>query len=456
MPKNIDGVSLPERRKSIRNIPIPEGRRRTDVPRPSMSEVRERRSDVSPRPALDGVQKVPMYKVPVMEVPETARAAQPPRPSKGFTSKRIWMTVLGAIVILLFAVLSIFSGATLSYAPRTAPLTFAGETFSAYKSAGNGLIYSVVKLSGDKGLEVPASGEADVSRKASGTIIVYNDASAEPQKLVENTRFESTDGKVYRIAQPITVPGKKSTGPGSLEVVVYADAPGSSYNIALTDFTLPGLKGTPRYQTLYARSKTPMAGGFIGKEKAVNAQDLAKARTTLQGTIKEELLGKAQAEVPSDFILFPSLSLVTYEDLPQTAATGGAMVNMRGHLFGIMFKRSDLALALSLGKVKVLATDPVDIESFEAVQIAFAGTPPVDLLDLNKIDFTARGTALLVWRTDEVALKSDMAGRHKDDLPQILNNYPTIKDATATLSPFWKKHFPAKTSDIVIKKLKTQ
>jgi hypothetical protein len=456
MPKNIDGVSLPERRKSIRNIPIPEGRRRSDVPRPSMSDVREMRSEMSVRPALDGVQKVPVYKVPMTDVPEPARAAQPPRPSKGFTSKRIWLTVLGAIVVLLFAILSIFSGATLAYSPKTAPLTFAGETYSAYKSAGNGFIYSVVKLSGDKGLEVPASGEADVSRKASGTVIVYNDASVEPQKLIENTRFESTDGKVYRIAQAITVPGKKSTGPGSLEVTVYADAPGSSYNIGLTDFTLPGLKGTPRYQTLYARSKTPMAGGFIGKEKAVNAQDLTKAKATLQETIKQELLTKAEAEVPPDFILFPTLSLVTYEDLPQTAATGGAMVNMRGQLFGIMFKRSDLASALSMGKVKLTPTDPVEIASFDSLQVAFAGTPPADLLDLNKIDFTVRGNALLVWRTDEVALKSDMAGRHKDDLPQILNNYPTIKDATATLSPFWKTHFPAKTSDIVIKKLKIQ
>ncbi len=451
MPKNIDGVSLPERRRSIRNIPIPEGRRRTDRVAMPAAPV-----------GMDGVRRPAPIVRPLADEPETREPVEyntplPPRPHTT-SRKTIWLSLGAALIILTFAILSLFKGATLAYTPKSLALAFTGQTYSAYKSGGTGLLYSVVKLSGDKGVAVPASGESDVSRKASGTIIVYNDASADPQKLVENTRFESADGKVYRIAQAITIPGKKGTTPGSIEAVVTADQPGQSYNIGLTDFTLPGLKGTPRAATIYARSKTPMTNGFIGKERTVNGADLTKAKGDLKQNIRQDLLVKAAAEVPADFILFPSLSTITYEDLAQTPAqtSGDAMVNMRGTLYGVMFKKTDLATALSLGQDGVSATDAVVIEGLDKLQVAFAGEVPTDVLGLNKIDFTVTGSALLVWQTDEVALKADLAGRGTSDLPQVLKNYPTVKTATATIRPFWKSTFPTKAAEITVKKTAIQ
>ena len=437
MPKQIADVVAPEKRRSIRNIPIPEGRRKSE------------------KVSLDAVKRS-TPKAPPMDLPPMPPPPLPPRlHSSGTSRKGRLFTIIIAILILGFGILSIFKGATLSYVPRSAALTFEGDTYSAYKS-GTGLLYSIVKLSGDKGLSVPATGEVQVSRKASGTIVVYNNASAETQRLIENTRFQSGDGKVYRIAKAISVPGKTSSGPGSLEVVVNADLPGESYNIGLSDFTLPGLKGTPRFETIYARSKTPMSGGFVGAEKSVSQEDLTKAKTDLKTALNQELLAKATAEVPADFILFPSLSSVTFEDLPQSVAEAGKVsVNMRGNLYGIMFKKTDLSTALSLGKAPRAPQDPVEIESLQALQVSFLGTPPTDLLDLNKIDFKVTGSGLLLWKTDEVALKSDLAGRSKKDLPQILNNYPTVKSASASVRPFWKTSFP-EVSQITVKELKVQ
>jgi len=336
-------------------------------------------------------------------------------------------------------------------------LAYSNEIFSAQKTGEGELLYSVVKLSGDKGKSVAASGEQDVSRKASGTIVVYNDTTIE-QKLIENTRFESAAGKVYRIKSAISIPAKKGTQPGSIEVMVYADAAGIEYNAALTDFTVPGLKGSPRYTTLYARSKSPMTGGFVGKERSISDNDLLKARSELRAVITEELLGKAQAEVPEDFILFPSLSSVTFEDMPQTAGSdsGSATINLRGHLYGVMFKRIELARALARNKAVLGANDAVDLNSFESLKLSFSGTPPIDLLPLNKINFKVEGSAKLIWRTDEVALESDLLGRKKSEVASILRNYPTISSADAVLRPFWKRSFPKEADKITIKKLKTQ
>ncbi len=435
MPKHIDNVIIPDRKRSIRNIPIPEDRRRP-----------ESHSD------LNGVKKAPPRATLGDSFPPPP---PPPRPPRSFPSRRAWFSAIIGVVVLGFALLSFFGGATLSYEPRSFLVEFEGETFSANKTGENSLLYSVVKLSGDKGVSVPASGEKPVSRKASGTIIVYNDVSSEPQRLIENTRFESTSGKVYRIAQAISIPGKKSSGPGSLEVTVYADAPGSEYNMDLTDFTLPGLRGTPRYETIYARSRTPMTGGFVGQEKSVSEEDLRGAETHLRSSLTTELLTRAQAEVPEDFVLIPSLSSVQLEPLPQSPSEegGNVTVNMRGNLYGVMFKRSELAAFLSLQKAPVAVGDPVAFESLEPLTFSMVGEAPVDLLSADKIDFSVTGSARLVWKTDEVALQTALAGQSQSELPQILQNFPTVEKAEAHIRPFWKSSFPEESGEIVVKLL---
>lgn len=442
MPKNIDDVILPERRKSIRNIPIPADRRKTE------------------RVSTDGVRKrAPKIVETVEEEPSNPLSRRvPPLPRRHRSGgRRVFVAIAGGLLIIILATLSVFDGATLAYTPKSSALTFTNEIFSAAKSGEGELLYSVVKLSGDKGKSVTASGEKDVSRKASGTIVVYNDTTS-AQTLIENTRFESATGKIYRIAKAISIPAKAGTQPGSLEVTVYADVAGESYNSAPTDFTIPGLKGTPRYTSMYARSKGAITGGFVGKEKSVSEADLLKARSELRASLSEELMSKAQAEVPEDFILFPMLSSVTFEDLPQTPSgtAGNVNVNLRGNLYGIMFKKTELARELAHNKAVLSTSDTVDLNSFDGLKLSFSGTPPTDLLLLNKINFKVEGSAVLLWRTDEVALKSDLLGRGKKEVTSILKNYPTVASADATVRPFWKRSFPKEADKVTIKKLKAE
>jgi hypothetical protein len=435
MPKNIDDVILPERRRSIRNIPIPEGRRKMDkavypdvVKRPTRAKLSVEEESV--------------------EIPEPKHEVHHRR-RKG-SRRNIWVAAGLASVILAFAALSFFNGATLAYTPKSAQASFNNDEYRATKTGEGKLLYSVVKLSGEKGMSVPASGQQQVSRKATGTIIVYNTGAA-AQPLVENTRFESPEGKIYRISKAINVPAK-----GSVEAQVTADAPGEGYNIALTDFSVPGLKGTAKFETVYARSKTAMAGGFVGMESAVTEENLSAAKSELKNALSQELIAKAQAEVPADFMLSSSLSSITFEDLPQSASSDNdsATVNLKGSLYGIMFKKSDLASALAEDKLGVSKSEPVDILSLDTLTLAFSGQAPTDILPLNEITFKVSGDATVVWRTDEVALKSDLVGRNKRDIPSILKNYPTIASANATLRPFWKSSFPDDSNKISIKKLK--
>jgi len=274
---------------------------------------------------------------------------------------------------------------------------------------------------------------------------------------VENTRFEAVDGKVYRIQEAISIPGKKTVGgvsqPGTIEVTVYADEAGESYNQGLTDFTVPGLKGTARYETIYARSKTPMSGGFVGMARMVSEENLAKTRMELQGLLETELVAEAQAQTPEDFVLIPSLAVFTYEDLPQTDSDSGTTVNVRGNLNAIMFKKNDLSKHLASKKITLSQDEVVGINALDALSFSFFGTPPSDLLVSSQLSFEVVGETDLVWKTDENALRADLLGKKKDEVQSVLNNYPSILKADATIRPFWKRSFPDNITDITIKLL---
>ena len=432
---------MPERKRSIRDIPIPESRRKNDKYAASF-------------PPKE-------YNSPIILRDNSGI----PREKKKFlisswrNRKNTWMVAGGALLVLVFATLSVFNGATLSYIPKSATLSFDNEVYTAQKTGNGGLPYSVVELFKDKGLEAPASKEEEVRRKASGVIIVYNNASTEVQRLIENTRFETPSGLVYRIPNAIVIPGKKTVAgkvqPGVLEVTVYADEVGEKYNIGLTDFTVPGLAGTARFSTIYARSKTEMTGGFVGQEKVVSSQDMAQVRAGLEISLRNELISEIEAQVPEDFVLFPSLSFITFEDLPQTDSLGkgSVMVNVRGRLSGVMFKKSDLSTRLAQNKITLAPSEAIDIITLDLLDFLFADISQEDLLSSDKISFSVTGQTTAVWRTDEIALRADLIGKHKRDLPSILNNYPTIISATATIKPFWKNSFSDNSAHISIKKL---
>lgn len=457
MPKNFDDIIIPERKKSIRNIPIPEGRRK----------ISDFSTQMNPQAPSSPVAPPPPPPPPPQQMREPQNYSYPPeakreefdfhkegRSLKKFSKKGIWFGVGASFVVLLFAILTIFDGTTVAYVPRSTSIALENSSYTAKKSGEGALLYSVIKFSSDKGKEVSASGETQVSRKASGTIVVYNNNTSS-QKLRATTRFQIADGKIFQVPNDITVPAKTATGPGSLEITVYAEKAGAEYNIPLSDFTLPGLKGSPLFSTVYARSKTEMSGGFVGVEKAVSAEDRTKAETELKTVLRDELISEAKAQVPEGFVLIPALSSVTFEELPQSASENknSTTINLRGNLNGVMFKETDLSGEIAREKASLAPTDLVDILELESLNFAFSGDAPKDLLLSDEIKFTVTGNATVVWRTDETALKTDLSGKNKKDIASVLRNYPTVASANVQMKPFWKTSFPEDSTKITMKKL---
>src|SRR3989344_2438537 len=129
-----------------------------------------------------------------------------------------------------------------------------------------------------------SSGQKEVARKARGEITVFNNFNSESQILFATTRFQSSAGLIFRTPRAITIPGAKLVSgklvPGSITLEVLADKPGQEYNINADKFTIPGFKGTPRFEGFYAESSQPTSGGIIGLSKIVTERDFNTAKET--------------------------------------------------------------------------------------------------------------------------------------------------------------------------------
>ncbi|PIU99311.1 hypothetical protein COS59_00465, partial [Candidatus Wolfebacteria bacterium CG03_land_8_20_14_0_80_36_15] len=115
-----------------------------------------------------------------------------------------------------------------------------------------------------------ATGKKNVERKARGEVTIYNTYSSDDQPLIANTRLLTPDGKVFRLEKLIVVPGAKiiegKIVSSSVKTSVVADKAGQEYNIGpVSHFTIPGFQGSEKYQSFYAKSDTPMTGGFVGE-----------------------------------------------------------------------------------------------------------------------------------------------------------------------------------------------
>jgi hypothetical protein len=228
---------------------------------------------------------------------------EPPRSKpKKARGSRIFLVLFILLVILGIGVwfVSRVSGAEVVVTPKQQTISVDGQ-FTA-QTSGDGLQFQTITIAKDGKLGVVSSGQQMANDKASGVIIIYN-TSKSSQKLIASTRFESSNGHIFRISQPITIPAASGPTPGSVEAAITADKAGPEYNVGLADFTIPGFKGDPKYNQFYGRSKTPIQGGFSGLKNTVADPDLKAARDKIHTELANNLVNEAKKDIPTGYVL---------------------------------------------------------------------------------------------------------------------------------------------------------
>ncbi len=463
MPKNILQDIVPPEKRSIRNIPVPN---RSHKSGQNFSDVRVKKSKgkisqtTDPTNGPTSEMKANKFEGDDVQIYQYKNEDSESKFSFfSFGSKKgILVSFFVAIFIIAIAISSLFSGATVTVFPKMATASVIPEkTFVAKRDPTSGeLGFEVMKITKSAGKLVAANGEEEVERKASGTIVIYNNFDSNNQRLIKNTRFESPDGLIYRVNESVVVPGKKTVNgevvPGSIEVVVYADEPGEKYNIEKVDFTIPGFKGDPRFNQIYARSKSDMTGGFVGVVKKVAEADASKARDELHMELEADLRKDAESQLPEDFIFFDDGIFFEFSSLPQSDESGSTVtLNEEGTLYGIMFNKNDFAKLISVEIAPDIAKNETFINDQSTFTFAIKDKKTINPVDPDSISFNLSGTITFVSEFNEDLFKSDLVNQPKKNLNYIVGVHPGIEEAKVKIRPFWKRTLPSKAEDITIK-----
>ena len=373
--------------------------------------------------------------------------------SKNGRKKAIWFIVALAVASLAIVIVSKFATATITIIKSGDEIPLALNINLAHNSSSTDSVdYDVMTLSLSH--DIPASsislatGTAALGAKATGSVTLYNSYSAAPQIFVKDTRLTGTNGKTYFLASKVTVPGQSTVKgvvtPGTIAAKVIAEKEGASYSIDSTNFTLPGLKSSPRYKSVYAKSKTSITGGTEAKSKVVvDKQTLQDINTSLYNDAIKQLT----AEKADGYILIDG---ATQDSLSVNSSSSASLT-----LSALLIKKSDLALfiqtAMNLDiKISPGNADHVIIDTSSLNINIPAGLDITKITDLNNFKISLNGTTTINSDFSDKKINDEIAGLDRGSAEKILIDKVGVTAVNLDIWPWWVSTVPSNPESIKI------
>jgi len=372
-----------------------------------------------------------------------------PKDKSWFKKWRVIGTVLFLAVFSVTAVTLITfrsSGVELILTPKSTMSAVNKSVVLSRAGSANVVEFSTLALPYPMSGSFASGEKKSTESKAQGTVVIFNKTSKDPQVLIASTRLESPEGKIYRIPSMVTIPGTKvengKTVPGSKEVDVVADKAGAEYNIGLTDFTIPGFKGSPKFETVFARSKTEMTGGYVGNSQIVtkNAVDIAVAELVVEANknLKNIILKK----LPEGSMFLPGseefavLGVETNPKMGAPIADGQKFeVKVNAEARGAIVKETDFAKTLLKSDIDpaALGGGEMRIKNINELEIKLSGYK----FDVASLRLDVKGNADVEAAVDIDEVKNKLMNNRIGNSGDILSLFPAVSRADLTYHPFW-------------------
>ena len=295
-----------------------------------------------------------------------------------------------------------------------------------------------------------ASGQNSVVTKATGTITIYN-TSLSAQRLVATTRFQTSDGVIFRIPATVTVPAATTSGiqniPGSVVSDVYADRPGAEFNIAPSRFTIPGFASTPKSDQFYAISSTSMTGGMVGPSKIVTEEDFSKAQEQLDDSVRSKIITSLKNQSGDLKILentFVTLNPPTTNAKANDPAADLEM-SVSGNAQTIGFREDDI---VSLVKDYLSKNGNFD---YLPGKMDFSYLSPTMNVTAKTLSFTVRVSGKAIYKIDSGKIVNDIAGMNTTAVRDYFDAIKGIQTVNISMFPRWATRISSDPSKIILK-----
>lgn len=338
-----------------------------------------------------------------------------------------------------------FARAVIHIEQQTATYTGSVSFTAVAEGTEDTLGYETITLQDTLERTVSASEAHHVEEKASGNITIFNGEKT-AQKFIEETRFETPDGLIFKLGKgvSVTVPPASNGKPGTATAVVYAEKPGDQYNIQATKFVIPGWRESksPKFKTQYAQSSTPMTGGFIGEKKTIDPNEERTVRDNLQTVLRDRLIKEASAQIPADFVFFPALADIAFTPTvaDHESQENAVRVVENATLSGIILSRNELAMLMAQKALgENYHQEPITVTNLSELSVKRLPGSTSD-----SVSFTIEGTSNFLWNIDTMLLEEKVKGASQKDFDTILRDFSGVKSATLRIYPPWKRTVPEK------------
>ncbi len=292
--------------------------------------------------------------------------------------------------------------------------------------------------------DFPATGNATNEGQASGTITIFNKSDPlTPLTLKTGTHFMSDSGKLFVASQKIVIPAATKSGskitPGSTQVQVQAVEGGTDYNIAPSNFSVPGLKGTTYYYSIYATSDSAMTGGYAGKVKKVTNDDIQGAKEIINKKATDDAISALKDQISSDYIL-PDNAVLSNVTSSSTQTKSGTVVDSFNYqstvkASALAFRKSDLDkfakdyIISQMPAGETLLSDSLKVDYSASTVDVSGGKATVNL------DFSSGAHGNI----DKNSISLSLLGQNSDQIKGTINNILGDKVSKIKISfwPFW-------------------
>jgi hypothetical protein len=299
----------------------------------------------------------------------------------------------------------------------------------------------------------PATGVKTVAQKATGKVTIFNAYSSQPQSLVASTRFETADGKIFRLEKAVTVPGagieNGKITPASIDADIIADKSGDSYNSTQdAKATIPGFKNSPKFDGFYGVIHETK-GGFEGKKPYPTDEDIQQAKQKTSDILKASLRDWYSISRIKDFKILDGANDIKITKImvsDQVNEQGNFSVFAEGALQVLAFREKDIqaiitAQAATTGQK--LSTTDISIQS---------GTIEYDKVtpDFNskKLSIDARSNIILIPTIDATKVQNALKSQSTQSAQEIIGKLPDVANAQISVWPFWRTNIPGRDEGI--------
>ncbi len=302
----------------------------------------------------------------------------------------------------------------------------------------NGAV-SEIELTVNKSYQ--ATGEEFQGEQISGRVRIVNNY-IKAQSLVATTRLLSTDGKLFRIKDAVTVaPGEE------VEVDIYADSIEESMAISPTRFTIPGL-WVGLQDKIYAVSDE----AFVYDQKIqkyVKASDIQLANSEASNLILERAKELKPLNV-QDKLLY---QVIEPFEMTISAKAGDKVeqfeMSAKAKVVVVSFSEAEIG-RLAAAKLNIVVPDDKQLSEFDASSLNYVLENYDNDEGVATIKASFSGTMVLKSNA-EVIDREDLINLNAEQIKTYLRDYPEIGSYDLEFYPPFVKRAPHLVDRIEIK-----